>query len=122
MYLLLVFSLVLYQYMIVQAQNSAICFLTERPAPEIIEFARQLAQDGLQYNLDVFIMIDDNTFTTSGINTSSNFRLLQIPNSECIRYGYKNAISLREQWREVTSWTKLFSILVSFVKTIHLFG
>ena len=106
MHLLLVLSLMLCQHMNVQAQNSAICFLTKQPASEMIKFAQQLAQDGLQYDLDVFIMIDDNTFTTSSINTSSNFQLLQISNGECIQYGFKNAISIPLILREVTSWDK----------------
>jgi len=51
-------------------------------------------------------MIDDNNFNVLNVNISSNIRLLQIPNQECIKYGYRNTISLSPQWREVTSWDK----------------
>ena len=92
MYLLLILLLFSCQYFNVQAENSAICFLTAKPKFELVEFAQQLARDGLQYNLDVFIMIDDNTFPILRLNTSSNFRLLRMSSNECIRYGFKNTI------------------------------
>ncbi|CAF3107587.1 unnamed protein product [Rotaria sp. Silwood2] len=93
-YLLLILLLLLYQHTNVQAGNSALCFLTERPSFETIEFAQELAQDAIEYDLDVFIMIDDNNFNISTINILSNVRLIQISNQECVHYGYQKTISL----------------------------
>jgi hypothetical protein len=90
----------------VEAQRSAVCFLTARPALETVAFAEELAKDGIQYGLDVFIMIDDNNFKPPIIDTSSHIQFLQISNEKCIRYGYQKTISLRPKWREVTSWDK----------------
>ncbi|CAF2817658.1 unnamed protein product [Rotaria sp. Silwood2] len=105
-YLLLILLLLLYQHTNVQAGNSALCFLTERPSFETIEFAQELAQDAIEYDLDVFIMIDDNNFNISTINILSNVRLIQISNQECVHYGYQKTISLTSTWREITSWDK----------------
>ena len=81
-YLLLVLSQLLSQYMNVQAEKSALCFLTHRPAPETLRFAEELAQDTMKYCVDVFIMIDDNHFQISKTNISSNLQLLQILNNK----------------------------------------
>ena len=104
--LLLILSLLLCQYTNVQARNSAICFLTEIPGLEILRFAEQLTQSAIQYDMDVFIMIDNNYFNVSSIYVPSDVRLLQIPKEQCINYGYQNTISLYARWREITSWDK----------------
>jgi hypothetical protein len=93
-------------YKNVEAQRSAVCFLTGKPAPETIQFAEELAKDGIQYGLDVFIMIDDNNFKPSIIDTSSYVQFLQISNEKCIKYGYQKAISVSHQSRVLTSWDK----------------
>jgi hypothetical protein len=113
-YLFLVLSLLLYQSTNIQAENSALCFLTSKPTSETLQFAQKLAQHSKQYGLDIFIMIDDNKFNISNITTSSQLRLLQIPNNDCIQYGYQKTISLFNNWRIVTSWDKAllyFSLL-----------
>jgi len=89
----------------VQAGNSAFCFLTCTPKPETLEFARELAQDALQYNVDVFIMIDFNNVNLSDINASPNIQLLQIPNEQCFKHNYRNTIWLGGS-RVVTAWDK----------------
>lgn len=77
----------------VQAQNSALCYLSYRPAPELLEFAEELARDAMQYNVKIFIMVDDNNFTLSSINVSSNIELLQISSETCLRHNYHKAIN-----------------------------
>jgi hypothetical protein len=104
-YFLLVLSLLLCQSTNIQAK-SALCFLTVTPALQTVQFAEELAQDALHYGVDVFIMTDDTHFNLSTVNTSSNLRLLQIPNNQCILHGYQKTISLRDKWREVTAWDK----------------
>jgi hypothetical protein len=104
--LLLVLLLLLCQYKNVQTRNSAVCFLTETPAFDTLRFAEKLTQSAIQYDMDVFIMIDVNYINASGVNVSSDVRLLQISNQECIKYGYQNTISLLPRWREITSWDK----------------
>jgi len=97
----------------VQAENSALCFLTYSPTSEMLEFAQELAQDAVKYDVNVFIMIDDNNFTLSGINTSFNLQLLQISDEKCLEYNYRKKIGPSD-WGEVTSWDKAllyFSIL-----------
>jgi hypothetical protein len=90
----------------VEAQRSAVCFLTARPALETVAFAEELAKDGIQYGLDVFIMIDDNNFKPPTIDTSSHVQFLQISNEQCVEHGYQKSISLAPEWREITSWDK----------------
>jgi hypothetical protein len=104
--LLLVVLLMLHQHINIQARNSAVCFLTDQPEFETLQFAEKLAKVGMQFDIDVFIMIDDNDFKPPIENTSSHIRFLQISNEECIKYGYRKTISLRPEWREVTAWDK----------------
>ena len=92
--LLLIASLLLSQCMNVEARNSALCYLSYRPAPELLEFAQQLAEDAIQYGVEIFIMVDDDNFNVSAINASSNVRLLQISREKCLRHNYHKAINL----------------------------
>lgn len=105
-YLLLTLSLLSYRHTNAKSRHSAICFLTYRPQIQTIDFARELAEDAVKYKADVFIVIDDNNFDVSNITNSSSFQLLQIPNEQCVQYGYQKTISLADGWREVTSWDK----------------
>ncbi|CAF1223158.1 unnamed protein product [Rotaria sordida] len=105
-YLLLILLLLSHQHTNVQAGRSALCFLTRIPALETLEFAQELAQDAIEYDVDVFIMIDDNKFNVSTINISSNIRLVQISNQECIYYGYRKTIYVGKGWPKITSWDK----------------
>ena len=105
-YLLLFLLLSFYQNTNVRAANSALCFLTNRPASETVQFAEELSRDAMEYGIEIFIMIDDNNFNVSRINTSFNLRLMQISNEKCVHYGYQNTISLYWKWRQVTSWDK----------------
>jgi hypothetical protein len=77
----------------VEARNSALCYLAYRPAPELLEFAQELAEDAIKYGVEVFIMIDDNSFNVSAINTSSNLQLLQFSNETCLQHNYRKAIN-----------------------------
>jgi hypothetical protein len=90
--------------MSVHAGNAALCFLTHRPASETFEFARQLAQDAVQYGVEIFIMIDDNNFNVSSIDPSINLQLLQISNELCLQHNYQKTIYLG--WWALTSWDK----------------
>jgi len=89
----------------IQAEYSALCFLTYSPTSEILEFAQELAQDAVQYDVNVFIMIDDNDFTLSDINISSNLQLLQISDKKCLEHNYRKTIGPSD-WGEVISWDK----------------
>jgi hypothetical protein len=102
--LLSIFSLLLCQFTNVRGGHAAFCFLTRQLLPETLEFAQELARDALQHGVKVFIMIDDNNFDVSNINTSLNLQLLQIPNELCIQHNYQNAISLYKP--SLTSWDK----------------
>jgi hypothetical protein len=102
--LLSIFSLFLCQFTNARAEHAALCFLTRQLLPETLEFAQELARDALQYGVEIFIMIDDNNFNVSNINTSLNLQLLQIPNELCIQHNYRDTISLSGS--SVTSWDK----------------
>lgn len=104
-YLLTILSLFSFNYKNVQAGNSAVCFLTYRPVREQLEFIQQLAQDALQYNVNVFIMIDDNRFNISYINNTINLKLLNIPNEKCLEYNYQKTIML-DKALQITAWDK----------------
>ena len=98
----------------VHGRNAALCFLTYRPSSELLEFAQELVQDAVDYNVEIFIMIDDNNLTVTDMNITSNLQLLQLSNKTCIEHNYRNTISLGGGWREVTAWDKTllyFSIL-----------
>jgi len=93
-FLLLIVSLLLSQCTNVETRNSALCYLSYRPAPELLEFAQELAEDAMQYGVEIFIMVDDDNFNVSAINASSNVRLLQISREKCLRHNYHKAINL----------------------------
>jgi hypothetical protein len=91
--LLLIGSLLLSKCINIETKNSALCYLSYRPAPELLEFAQELAEDAIQYGVEIFIMVDDNNFNVSAINASSNVRLLQISQEKCLRHNYRKAIN-----------------------------
>lgn len=103
-YLLSILSLFLCHLTNAQAGYAAFCFLTHKLLPETLELAQEFAQDGFLYGLDIFIMIDDNNFDVSNINTSSNLRLLQIPNELCMQHNYRDATTYNGS--NITSWDK----------------
>jgi hypothetical protein len=105
-YLLLISIGLLYENMLVQAGNSALCFLTVQPDLETLQFAEQLAQDLIQYSVDVYVMIDDNDFGFSALNISLHFRSLSISNKDCLLHGYRQTTQLGEKKNNITSWDK----------------
>lgn len=112
-YFLLIVSIIFFNIINIQAANSALCFLTYRPIHDQLKFIQQLSEDALKYDVNVFIMIDDNRFNVSLINTSSNLRLLKIPNEQCLQYNYQKTI-LVDNNLEITAWDKTlfyFSVL-----------
>jgi hypothetical protein len=90
----------------VQTATSAVCFLTIRPALETLELAEQIAQDAKQYDVDVYVMIDDDSFDLSSIDSSSHFRPLKISKQKCALHGYVKAICIRRDHYNITSWDK----------------
>lgn len=91
--LLLIGSLLLSKCINIATQNSALCYLSHQPVPELLEFAQELAQDAIQYGVEIFIMVDDNNFNVSAINDSSKVRILQISQEKCLRHNYRKAIN-----------------------------
>ncbi|UJR06806.1 hypothetical protein I4U23_011093 [Adineta vaga] len=101
-------------HIIVAIQNSAFCYLTYRPTPELLEFAQEFAEDAIKYGVEIFIMIDDNKYNFSSANVSSNVRLLQMSSEKCLQHNYQKAINTGGTWRSITSWDKsllYFSVL-----------
>ncbi|UJR16565.1 hypothetical protein I4U23_003466 [Adineta vaga] len=53
----------------IDTASIAVCFLI-RPASETLLFAEELALDGLHYDIDVFVMVDDNSYTIQSSQSS----------------------------------------------------
>ena len=85
--------LLLSQFIDAAVQNSALCYMSYRPALELIEFVEELALDAKQYGVDLFIMVDDDKMNISTINVSSNLQLLQISREKCLQHNYHKAIN-----------------------------
>ena len=78
----------------VQAQKTAVCFLTRQSAMQTIDFAQTLIRDANEDDLDVFIAVDDNSFKTISLNISTSLRFIQIPNEQCNRAGFRETMSM----------------------------
>jgi hypothetical protein len=98
--------ILLCQYSYSVAHRSAICFLTYRPNGDLITFAEQLAHAANQHQIDIFIMIDDNAFNISQVHINARVKLIQIPNEDCLKHEYNNAINLLPTQRGVSAWDK----------------
>jgi hypothetical protein len=100
--------------MFVQAGHFALCVLTARPPLETLEFTEQLAQNGMRYGVDVYIIIDDDKFNFSSLKVFSHIRLLNISRKECISHGYQYTTHVGVNHSNVVAWDKAlfhFSVL-----------
>lgn len=68
--------------------RSAVCFLTQQPSFETLKFSRELAQD--VSSIDVFISVDNNSWIIPS-TTLPNLRFLQINESICNKYHFKES-------------------------------
>ncbi|UJR16564.1 hypothetical protein I4U23_003465 [Adineta vaga] len=89
----------------IDTASIAVCFLTVRPASQTLLFAEELALDGLHYDIDVFVMVDDNSYTIQS-SQSSIVTILQIPNQQCITNGYHQLMYVDSRPINVSSWDK----------------
>lgn len=85
--------LLLLQSMNIETQKSALCYMAYRPPPELLEFAQILAEDAIKYDVEIFIMVDDENFNISAANVSSNVHLLNISRQTCLQHNYHKAIN-----------------------------
>jgi hypothetical protein len=92
--------------MLVQAGNSALCVLTVKPDLETLQFTEQLAQDLIQYNVDVYVVIDHNNFGFSALNISLHFRPLTISSKDCLLHGYRQTTAMGRKKKYIISWDK----------------
>ncbi|CAF4031940.1 unnamed protein product, partial [Adineta steineri] len=67
---------------------SAVSFLTRQPSTEVVQFAHELSR-AVPF-IDVFILIDNNTFVIPAFS-SSNFQFLQFNETVCTKYGFQEA-------------------------------
>ncbi len=103
---LIFYLLILFMKMIITSTgDAAVCFLTVRPVPEMLHFAEELAFDGLKYGIDVFVIVDDNTYKIPS-STSSNVQILQIPNEKCVTYGYQQTMYVTTRRIQIATWDK----------------
>jgi hypothetical protein len=105
-YFLVVFIRLLFEILFVRAGNSAFCMLTVHPPLETLQFIEQLAQDSIQYGVDVYLMIDDEKFNFSSLNISSHVRVLNISIQECVSYGYQYTTHYGTNKSYVAAWDK----------------
>jgi len=68
--------------------KTAICFLTIRPSKLFCNFCKQLKND----NYDVFICVDDNSYTIAGYYDYHIVPIIKIPNSICESSGFKSTV------------------------------
>ena len=104
-YLVMFLRLIHLRFM-VGSTHSALCFLTGKPSTETLEFAQELAADAVQYDLHVFVMVDENQLDLTTLNTKAPLRLLQIPNDQPLHHGFHQTTSLGPRWPDITSWDK----------------
>ncbi|CAF0985691.1 unnamed protein product [Adineta ricciae] len=85
--------------------STAVCFLTVRPMNETLEFADRLARAVQQDNIDVFVMVDDNSFKVPSSETSI-VKLVQISNKQCVIHGYQHIMYVYSKPIQISSWDK----------------
>ena len=78
--------------LLVQAEKTAVCFLTRQPTIQTIGFAQKLIRNANEDDLDVFIAIDDNAFNITSLNISTSLRFVQISNEQCNRTGFRETM------------------------------
>ncbi len=89
------------------AGNNALCFLTMRPELEMLHFAEQLALDGLQYGVEVFVIVGNNAYKVP-FSRLSNVQILQIPDEKCIAYGYQQTMYVTTRPIQIGTWDRAF--------------
>jgi hypothetical protein len=102
----LLFLLIHRRDLLVSGITAALCFLTRQPSTETLELAQSLATDAIQYDLHVFIMVDDNQLNLTTVNAKAPLHLLQIPNDQPRQHGFYETTSLGPGWSDMTSWDK----------------
>ncbi|CAF1135811.1 unnamed protein product [Rotaria sordida] len=79
----------------------AIGFLTCTPHVELIRFANEISSTTNE--LDVYIIIDDNTYEPPQSDCSLHF--IQVDNNQCVSNGYRNSLTLIWE-KECLAWDK----------------
>ncbi len=104
-----IYLLIIFVHMTsISATSTAICFVTTRPEPEMLQFVEELALDSRQYGIEVFVMIEDDKYQKPSTLMSSHVQILQIPNEKCVTYGYQRTMYVETRPLAITSWDKIF--------------
>ncbi len=83
---------------------SALCFLTRQPSSEIVQFAVELAKQ-IPF-IDVFLLVDNNAYSTNLLNTSSPIQMLQFNETVCRKYGFQGANNIFGFGESCLAWDK----------------
>jgi len=107
-YLIIHLLIIFKQITSINANTAALCFVTTHPELEMLQFVEELALDGLQYGIEVFVMIDDDQYKIPIFWISSHVQILYIKSETCIVHGYRRATYVYTWPLEVTAWDKAF--------------
>ena len=92
----------------VQSQRTAVAFLTRNIKSQVMSFAQSLAENAFEYNLNVYIVVDNRTTNVTSIHDISNVQILNVSTFDCLEYGYQYMITMDQPNTLVTSWDKAF--------------
>ena len=116
--------LLVFERLTVQAQKTAVCFLTRQPTTQSMDFAQTLIRDANEDDLDVFIAIDNNAFKITSLKISTSLRFIQISNEQCKRAGFWKTVSpvappRADAWDKALFYFVLLSRSYAFVWLIE---
>ncbi len=92
----------------VNAKSTAVCFVTTHPELAMLEFTEELAFDGLQYDIEVFVMVDNDQYQIPMSWMPLYVQILHILNKTCALHGYRRATFVYTWPLEITAWDKVF--------------
>lgn len=108
-FLIIYFFIVLIYITNINAKHTAVCFvITRSEQQEIFEFFEELALDGLKYDLEVFVMIDDDQSTIPISWIPLHVQILHVSNDTCFLNGYRRTTFVSTWPLEISSWDKAF--------------
>lgn len=107
-YLIILLLIIFLQITSIRAKSTALCFVTTHPELEMLQFVEELALDGLKYDVEVFVMVDNDQYEIPISWISSYVQILHIKNETCTVHGYRRATYVYTWPLEITAWDKAF--------------
>ena len=92
----------------VHSQRTAVAFVVRQIEPDVMSFAQSLADDGSNYNIDVYMLVDIRNTSVTSIRSISTIRIVDVSPSDTRQHGYQNMIIPRLSRNGVSAWDKAF--------------